>query len=186
MLNEMMVGVLILIAGMLAVIAYEISQIHPTVNVCEVKPEKKTKKKTEKKPEKKVEEKVEEKVEKKPRKRSKTVDIPQKTVLYGEKWEKITDKVVLPDRYEVSNFGRVLDMKKGRLLRQSMHRDEVVVYLRNNSGNYVMKNVRYLVAKAFIGEQSVWTYKVVHIDGDPLNNNASNLKWQKIEKGGNR
>lgn len=164
----MMVGVLILIAGMLAVIAYEISRINPTVNVCEVKPEKKTK------------EKVEKKVEKKPKRKPQAVDISQKPTLYGEKWMKVEDDKLLPI-YEVSNFGRVLNIESGKLLRQNIYENNrgVVVSLKNKKNAYVMREVKVLVAKAFIGEQSVYSYTVVNIDGDPMNNNASNLKWQK-------
>ena len=176
----MMVGVLILIAGMLAVIAYEISRINPTVNICEVKPEKKTEKKVAKKTEKKVEKKEEPKVEKKPRKKRQGVNIPQKPILYGEKWMKIEDDKLLPI-YEVSNFGRVLNIESGKLLKQNIYanKKDVVVTLKNKKNAYVMRAVKVLVAKAFIGEQSVHSYMVVNIDGDPLNNNVSNLKWQK-------
>ena len=174
---------------MLALIAYEISQVKTTVTINEVKHEKRqTKKKdeeavllplgstVEKKPEPKKKEQ-----KKRQYKKTQTVEVPQKPVLYGEKWMKVEDERIAPI-YEVSNFGRVVNIKTGKLIPQHIYKGDPVIYPQTRVDNGTsMRIVRILVANAFIGKQNRG-YKVINIDGDPMNNNASNLKWEKIKK----
>jgi hypothetical protein len=82
--------------------------------------------------------------------------------------------VVGSTNYEVSNHGRVMSYarSKSRLLS-----------LGSGTGYYTAsinrraKYVHRLVVEAFIGPAPDETYEVAHIDGNPLNNHVSNLRW---------
>lgn len=89
-----------------------------------------------------------------------------------EVWKTIED---FPN-YEVSNQGRVRNMKTGNMLTVKIGRDGHYssVFLCNN-GHENTQRVHRLVAEAFLGKRP--GMMVNHIDGDKLNNNVDNLEW---------
>ena len=128
--------------------------------------------------EKKVEKPVEKKAEKEP------------PSLYGEIWKPMVEptphsKQRLPiDEYLVSNMGNIYDKKRGIVLKPRMDRTGLYkVSLRAGDG-HSERGVKILVASAFIGAQNTFIYTVVNNDGNPRNCASSNLRWKKIEKGG--
>ncbi|AMQ05916.1 NUMOD4 domain-containing protein [Sporosarcina psychrophila] len=90
--------------------------------------------------------------------------------------------------YEVSNLGRVKSYKLGKqgailIPRRHKKRNQYwLVYLLGNDGKYRFMKVHRLVALAFC-PQLIDCNIVNHIDGDKLNNVATNLEW--TTKGGN-
>lgn len=79
-------------------------------------------------------------------------------------------------KYEVSNYGRIRNVKTGRILKTYINdRGYECVTLHKNRIQYV-KRVHRLVADAFYdGNHS--GLDVNHIDGNKLNNNLSNLEF---------
>ncbi len=87
-------------------------------------------------------------------------------------------------RYQVSNHGRVKSNHgKGRILKVVSNKGIPIVGLHKNADQTTRKVIQ-LVTDAFLGEKPDAHYHVHHIDGDPSNNAASNLKW-KSSKGEN-
>lgn len=94
------------------------------------------------------------------------------TVMTNEIWKEIEG---YGDRYMVSNFGRVKNCQRNKIMKTYRNRSrgymEVSLTV-NGKSNSV--RVHRLVAIAFIlktGEE------VNHIDGDKLNNHTDNLEW---------
>lgn len=84
----------------------------------------------------------------------------------GCTWRKIEGS---KGQYEVSDTGLVRNAWTGRILKQYTFKKVSVVHLRGHlNRNFTVAS---LVARSFIGEG-----RVSHIDGDPQNNNLSNLE----------
>ena len=89
--------------------------------------------------------------------------------------------------YEVSNFGRIRNVKvktkrilAGFLNRKKHPYRQVILTL---NGNPKAFRVCRLVAMAFVANPDpINKLFVDHIDGDPLNDNASNLRWVTHEE----
>ena len=85
------------------------------------------------------------------------------------------------EKYEVSNLGKVRNIKSGRTLKPSLHTDG---YLRHNLCENNKQKKLYLhriIATAFIdnpGEKPC----VNHIDENKLNNDLSNLEWCTVKE----
>lgn len=80
------------------------------------------------------------------------------------------------ENYEVSNLGKVRNIKSGRILKPQLHRDG---YLRYNLWkNNKQKNLflHRIIATAFIDNPGKKPY-VNHIDENKLNNDLRNLEW---------
>lgn len=92
---------------------------------------------------------------------------------FGPPYEDITEG------YLVSNFGRVMDSKTGRILPQQESSDGLGYYrvrIRNSKLSSKLEMVHRLVASAFV--EGYQREKVVnHIDCNPSNNRADNLEW---------
>jgi hypothetical protein len=81
--------------------------------------------------------------------------------------------------YEVSNFGRVLNMATNKILKQGETKAREgyrFVTLRRGFKDYQTFGVHRLVADAFC-DKSEGLDIVDHIDHDRSNNNAENLRW---------
>ena len=79
-------------------------------------------------------------------------------------------------RYTVSNKGRVMNVKTGRVLRACKHRTgyfSVMLYADGVPHRFFLHRI---VAKAFVKNDAGYEY-VNHIDENKGNNTAGNLEW---------
>ena len=91
--------------------------------------------------------------------------------IYKEMWRGIDGY----DNYMVSSYGRVKNIKTGRILQPCDNRgySRLLLYKDKQPINMI---IHRLVAQAFLlnpGERSL----VDHVDGDCKNNNMTNLRW---------
>lgn len=77
--------------------------------------------------------------------------------------------------YQVSNFGRVLGVKRNAILSPSYFKGYQRVNL-SKHGKYKTRPVHRLVLMAFTDEKD-WGEDVHHIDFIPSNNRLDNLEW---------
>jgi hypothetical protein len=104
-----------------------------------------------------------------------------------ELWMEVEDPEY-PNKYAVSTFGRVCNMKTGRILKQFINDGywRVNVYNPFNSKKQSARLVSRLVALAFI-PQVDGKPEVDHIDRNKNNNHVLNLRWaDRFEQGQNR
>ena len=88
--------------------------------------------------------------------------------------------------YEVSNFGRVRNAETEKIMKTSLRGGSYLRVVLSKNGVQKSYSVHRLVAQEFVNNPN---NKPVadHIDGNPLNNNASNLRWaDKSENQWNR
>lgn len=85
--------------------------------------------------------------------------------------------------YEVSDTGLMRRVhpgtrtRVGRLLAQTPSSNGYVVARLFVEGVGYTRAVHRLVAEAFCGRPTAESFLVRHLDGDPLNNRAENLRW---------
>lgn len=82
--------------------------------------------------------------------------------------------------YEVSKYGDVRNKQTGKILKQKLDKSNCLMVnlslgVRGKAKYYI---VARLVAMAFVPNPMGYTW-VRHIDGNTLNNEASNLEWVK-------
>ena len=85
------------------------------------------------------------------------------------------------ENYEVSNLGKVRNIKSGRILKPFLHRDGYLVhglYENNKRKNLFLHRI---MAIAFIDNPEEKP-KVNHIDENKLNNDLSNLEWCTVRE----
>lgn len=92
--------------------------------------------------------------------------------------KEIWKKTHLSNDYEVSNFGKVKSLKKGkvRILKSALNTrgyKHVALWI-NNKGKQI--TVHRLVCQAFLENPNKYL-EINHKDGNKVNNNASNLEW---------
>ena len=80
------------------------------------------------------------------------------------------------ENYEVSNLGRVKNIKSGRILKPKLRRDGYLGFrlYENNKQKYLL--LHRIIATAFIDNPEEKP-QVNHIDENKLNNDLSNLEW---------
>lgn len=107
-------------------------------------------------------------------------DVSESDVADGELWK---DVMGFEGLYKVSKSGMVVSFQRKKLrYMKSMARSiknggHLLSYnLRDKNGNKHHKMVHMLVAEHFIPNPLGYKY-VMHIDGNPRNNNADNLRW---------
>lgn len=91
-------------------------------------------------------------------------------------WKPIPD---LEGKFDVSDCGCIRNNKTGKVLKLHVNkRKRVTVNVKPNGryGKSVCLNVHRCVALAFLFRENE-SLEVNHIDGDPTNNNVSNLEW---------
>lgn len=94
----------------------------------------------------------------------------------GDTTEIWKDSPIYPDRYEVSNLGRVRNKSLNKIMKQQFHKDGY--YQITLSKNKVKQTVlvHRLVASLFCeGEEG--SKEVNHKDCDKTNNSSRNLEW---------
>ena len=85
------------------------------------------------------------------------------------------------EKYEVSNLGKVRNIKSGRILKPYLNKDG---YLKHNLYGYGKQKyllLHRIVATAFIDNPEEKP-QVNHIDENKLNNDLSNLEWCTVRE----
>ena len=114
------------------------------------------------------------------------------TSLYVEITMALYSKIEGFPNYVIRSDGYVINIKRGREMKNCLHTHSKTGYQKYQCGLYhegKQKNftVSVLLAKAFIPGQSEERNSVDHKDQNSLNNNLSNLRWAtKSEQGINR
>lgn len=80
------------------------------------------------------------------------------------------------DGYKVSNFGKVLSLKKGGPLKLKTAKNGYSVVALCCNGKQKTRMVAHLVAEAFIGPRPL-KHDVCHNDGTRANNRVDNLRY---------
>lgn len=80
--------------------------------------------------------------------------------------------------YSVSDNGRVMNEKSGRIVKQSLTRTGLVKVGLFKEGVQHTRSVGLLVAEAFVEGQTDWFDTPIHLDGDRFNNFSVNLMWR--------
>ena len=84
--------------------------------------------------------------------------------------------VVGYENYKVSNFGNVMNIKNGRIMKQYTRKDEYLQVSICHNKKFSLFLVHRLVAIAFL-ENIDEKPCVDHIDGNKTNNNITNLRF---------
>lgn len=85
------------------------------------------------------------------------------------------------DNYEVSNLGKVRNMKSGRILKPRLTKNGYLEHLlyKNNKQRHLL--LHRIIATTFI-DNPEGKPQVNHIDENKLNNDLSNLEWCTIRE----
>lgn len=88
------------------------------------------------------------------------------------------------DNYLVSDLGRVMNAKRGTIMKQATQRNGYkYVSIRNNEGKQKSPMIHRLVGQAFLGLDVSDKWQVMmHLDDDKTNNVVSNLKVGTYEE----
>ena len=103
------------------------------------------------------------------------LEVSEVEVIDGELWK---DVMGFEGLYKISTNGRLVSIlhKKPRYIRARRVRQVLKYWLRDKDGKKHRKAVRLLVAEHFVPNPLGYKY-VMHIDGNPQNNNVDNLRW---------
>ena len=78
--------------------------------------------------------------------------------------------------YRVSNKGRLIGMRSGKILKTRLNKDGYVCVTLGSNTKRLVRRVHRLVAENFIPNPNNYP-EVNHIDFDRANNNITNLEW---------
>lgn len=98
---------------------------------------------------------------------------PTPDAAVAEKWKVIPP---FPD-YKVSSYGRVLSIKKSKVLSTRVGGTGYIVVNFHVDGRSTMQLVHRLLAYAFLGDPPTPKHHAAHKDGTKTNNVPSNIKW---------
>ena len=103
------------------------------------------------------------------------LEVSEVEVIDGELWK---DVMGFEGLYKISTNGRLVSIlhKKPRYIRARRVRQVLKYWLRDKDGKKHRKAVHLLVAEHFVPNPLGYKY-VMHIDGNPQNNNVDNLRW---------
>ena len=91
-----------------------------------------------------------------------------------ERWKIYND---IPT-YEISNFGRVRNIRTGRILHTFINTNGYEIVQLHNQGDCFTKKIHRLVAETFVyNDDPIIKTDINHIDGNKLNNDSGNLEW---------
>ena len=96
--------------------------------------------------------------------------------MFEEEWRPVNGFL----RYNVSNYGRIMNVKTGRIMKQNPGERGYRSLMLRHGGKGYNKRVNRLVAAAFCEVPEGYTMDeldVDHGDGDKSNNHAYNLEW---------
>ena len=105
-------------------------------------------------------------------------DVSDSDVSDSELWKDVKGYEGL---YKISKSGMLISYwtKKPKFIKASKVRQVLKYSLRDKDGKSYLKAVHLLVAEHFVPNPLGYKY-VMHIDGDPKNNKADNLRWTDL------
>lgn len=80
-------------------------------------------------------------------------------------------------RYEVSDLGRVRNVRTGKILKPVLTGRESRRYFRVSVGERNNQRINRLVLLGFVGSPPTPDHQAAHLNGDRLDNRLSNLAW---------
>lgn len=83
----------------------------------------------------------------------------------------------LENLYSVSNYGNVFSIRSNKLLSPFITKRGYALIIVSINGKPQKLSIHRLVAETFIPQNDLHKVIVNHIDGNKLNNNATNLEW---------
>ena len=94
------------------------------------------------------------------------------------KWKPVVYADIKPGMYEVSNYGFIRNVYSGNIMSICVsEKGYAMVELMSVSGRAKTKKLHRIVAKHFVDGETSEKCEVDHLDGNKMNNRASNLEW---------
>ena len=80
--------------------------------------------------------------------------------------------------YQISDQGRILNLKTGRILKSSFTSSGVEKVGLFKEGHQYVRSVSVLIAETFIEKPTLLCDTPIHLNGDKLDNRALNIAWR--------